>query len=48
MEPLTFIELLRKDIAEIRGEKADPADYLPNDDAGDEKSEFAPWNEDDC
>ena len=44
----SFIEQLAKDIAEIRGEEANPADYLPNDtsDATDGvESEFAPWND---
>ena len=37
---------MTKDIAEIQGEEADPADYLPND-ASYVEGEFAPWNDDD-
>ena len=45
----SFIEQVAKLIAEIQAEKADPADYLPNntsDVADDAESEFAPWNDD--
>lgn len=45
MSSFNFIEQLEKYIAETRREKADSANDLPNDDAGDEESEFAPWNE---